>query len=71
MVERMPAVAPDYAEEFQWSNWEVLPVGGCPARYYNAVVEMVAAAEIKTLEPYKAKLLDALKSDERYTATAE
>lgn len=68
MVERMPAVAPDYAQEFEYSNWGVFSIAGAPPSSFMAVYNLImqACEELAVLKPHQADLRQALESDPRF-----
>lgn len=68
MVPRMYEVAPDYAEEFEYGNWEIFSVRSAPAKDYPAVVAlfMEACDALETVKPYKQELKAALEADPRF-----
>ncbi|MFC5920858.1 hypothetical protein ACFPVS_09020 [Neisseria weixii] len=70
MVPRMYGIAPEYAEEFEYGNWEVFSIGGAPEKYYRAICGLVlgGADELPSVAPYKADLKAVLEADPRFKA---
>lgn len=72
LLQRMPAAAPEYAEEFEFGNWETLSITGMPARHFMPVYRLImqASDEIPALAPYKDEMQAVLQADPRYSPTA-
>ncbi|MFD1245275.1 glycine cleavage system H protein [Paralysiella testudinis] len=68
LLHHLPDVAPDYAEEFEYSNWDVLSITGLSAAYFMPVYDLImqACQELELVKPYQAALQAALQSDPRY-----
>lgn len=68
MLERMPSIAPEYAEEFEYSNWCVFSITGLPESSFMAVCDMMmqACEDLPALKPRQAALREALASDPRF-----
>lgn len=71
MLERMPEAASDYAEEFEFGNWETLSITGLPARHFMPVYRIIMQAmeELPALNPYKDTMQTALQADPRYQSS--
>lgn len=72
MVERMYQVAPDYAEQFEYGNWETFAIDDAPQRYYMDIYRMIleAADKFEAVKPYREELKAALEADSRFDKKA-
>lgn len=72
MTPAMYEIAPEYAEEFEYSNWEVFSIHAAPKKYYRAVCDLImqGADRLESVKPFKAALKAALEADPRFMAKA-
>ena len=68
MAGRMYQVAPDYAEEFEYGNWETFAIDDAPRRYYMDIYRMIleAAETLEAVKPYREQLKAVLEADPRF-----
>ena len=72
MIPVMYDIAPEYAEEFEYSNWEIFSIHATPKKYYRAVYDLImqGADRLESVKPFKAALKTALEADPRFMAKA-
>ena len=72
MVERMYQVAPGYAEQFEYGNWETFAIDDASEQDYMAIYGLIleAADKLEVVKPYRAELKAALEADPRFMAKA-
>lgn len=70
MVGQMYQAAPDYAEQFEYGNWETFAIDDAPPQHYMAIYSMIleAADTIEAVKPYREELKTALEADPRFKA---
>ena len=68
MTPAMYEIAPEYAEEFEYSNWEVFSIHAAPEKYYRAIYHLImqGADRLESVKPFKAALKTALEADPRF-----
>lgn len=67
----MYEIAPEYAEEFEYGNWEVFSIHAAPEKYYRAIYHLImqGADRLESVKPFKAALKVALEADPRFKST--
>lgn len=68
MTPAMYEIAPEYAEEFEYSNWEVFSIHAAPEKYYRNIYNLImqGADRLESVKPFKADLKAALEADPRF-----